>query len=106
MAHIETLLVDIHEQFIEAVRDGRGDRLTESEDIFTGLIWTGEESVEMGLVDGLGSSSYVAREIIEAEDIVEFTAEPDLLERLADRLGIAVAQSLGKTLASGAAAIR
>ena len=106
VAHIETLLVDIHEQFIEAVRDGRGDRLTESEDIFTGLIWTGEESVEMGLVDGLGSSSYVAREIIEAEDIVEFTAEPDLLERLADRLGIAVAQTLGKTLASGAAAIR
>ena len=106
VVHIETLLVDIHEQFINAVKDGRGDRLRDDDDIFTGLIWTGEESLEMGLVDGLGSSSYVAREIIEAEDIVEFTAEPDLLERLTDRLGIAVARALGKTLASGSAEIR
>ena len=101
--HIETLLVDIHEQFITAVKDGRGDRLKEIEDLFTGLIWTGEESLAMGLVDGLGSSSYVAREIIKAEDIVEFTAEPDLLERLTDRLGVGVAQALARVLASGTA---
>ena len=106
VAHIETLLVDIHEQFINAVKDGRGDRLKESEDMFSGLIWTGEESLAMGMADGLGSSSYVAREIIEAEEIVEFTAEPDLLERLTDRLGIATAQALGKILATGSTTIR
>lgn len=105
VAHIETLLVDIHEQFINAVKEGRGDRLKESEDMFSGLIWTGEESLDMGLVDGLGSSSYVAREIIEAEEIVEFTTEPDLLERIADRLGVGVAQALGKSLANSAATI-
>ncbi len=106
VAHIETLLVDIHEQFINAVKDGRGDRLKESEDMFSGLIWTGEESLAMGMADGLGSSSYVAREIIEAEEIVEFTAEPDLLERFTDRLGIATAQALGKILATGSTTIR
>ena len=106
VAHIETLLVDIHDQFINAVKDGRGDRLKESEDLFSGLIWTGEESLAMGMVDGLGSSSYVAREIIEAEEIVEFTAEPDLLERLSDRLGIATAQALAGILASGSTTIR
>ena len=100
--HIETLLVDIHEQFINAVKDGRGERLKADADLFSGLIWTGEEGVALGLVDGLGSSSYVAREIIEVEDIVEFTTEPDLLERLTDRLGIATAQALGKLFASGA----
>lgn len=105
VAHIETLLVDIHEQFINAVKEGRGDRLKESEDMFSGLIWTGEESLDMGLVDGLGSSSYVAREIIEAEEIVEFTTEPDLLERIADRLGVGVAQAMGKILANSAATI-
>jgi protease-4 len=104
--HIETLLVDIHEQFINAVKDGRGDRLKETEDLFSGLIWTGEESLAMGLVDGLGSSSYVAREVIEAEEIVEFTAEPDLLERLTDRLGVGVAQALGKVLANSSTTIR
>jgi protease-4 len=98
--HIETLLVDIHEQFINAVKDGRGERIKADADLFSGLIWTGEESLALGLVDGLGSSSYVAREIIEVEDIVEFTTEPDLLERLTDRLGIATAQALGKLFAS------
>jgi protease-4 len=106
VAHIETLLVDIHEQFINAVKDGRGDRLKQSEDMFSGLIWTGKESLDMGLVDGLGSSSYVAREIIEAEEIVEFTAEPDLLERLSDRLGIGVARALAGILGNSTATIR
>lgn len=106
VAHIETLLVDIHEQFINAVKDGRGDRLKQSEDMFSGLIWTGKESLDMGLVDGLGSSSYVAREIIEAEEIVEFTAEPDLLERLSDRLGVGVARALAGVLGNNTATIR
>jgi protease-4 len=106
VAHIETLLVDIHEQFINAVKDGRGDRLKQSEDMFSGLIWTGKESLDMGLVDGLGSSSYVAREIIEAEEIVEFTAEPDLLERLSDRLGVGVARALAGILGNSTATIR
>ena len=104
--HIEKLLVDIHEQFIHAVKEGRGDRLTDSGDLFSGLIWTGEESVELGLTDGLGSSSYVAREIIEAEEIVEFTAEPDLLERLTDRLGVGVARALSGIMAGSSTIIR
>ncbi|RKZ45858.1 MAG: S49 family peptidase, partial [Gammaproteobacteria bacterium] len=71
--HVETLLTDIHKQFIEVVKKGRGDKLIDDEKIFSGLIWTGEQSIELGLVDALGSPGYVAREVIGAEDIVDFT---------------------------------
>ena len=94
--HVQELLDDIHAQFIEAVRQGRGERLKEDPEIFSGLIWTGEKGVELGLLDGLGSTSYVAREIIGAEDLVDYTVRPDMLSRFADRLGVA----LGKQLAS------
>ncbi|UCC55747.1 MAG: S49 family peptidase [Gammaproteobacteria bacterium] len=104
--HINKLLGDIHEQFKVAVREGRGDRLQDESQIYSGLIWTGDESIELGLVDAIGSSSYVAREIIGAEDIVEFTKEPDLFERLSDRIGVAIARSLGDIIHSGANSIR
>jgi protease-4 len=65
VAHIKTMLNNIHQQFIDAVKQGRGDRLIDDPNIFSGLFWTGEESINLGLVDGLGSSSYVAREIIQ-----------------------------------------
>jgi len=92
--HVRGMLGRIHQQFIEAVREGRGDRLKENEEIFSGLFWTGEESIELGLADELGSSSYVAREVIEAEEIVDFTSEEDFMERFAKRIGAGAAASL------------
>jgi protease-4 len=104
--HINKLLGDIHEQFKTAVREGRGERLQDEAQVYNGLVWTGDEGIELGLVDAIGSSSYVAREIIEAEEIVDFTTEPDLLERLSDRIGVAMARSLGDVINSGAGSIR
>jgi len=79
MVHLQTMIDEIHLQFIDAVKKGRGDRLKEFDDLFTGLIWTGQEALEFGLVDNIGSASYVAREVIGAEDIVEYTVEEDVL---------------------------
>ena len=92
-AHIQGMLSEIHQQFIDSVKKGRGDRLdTTVEGLFEGLIWTGEAAVEIGLVDELGSSSYVAREVIGEETIVDYTVQEDILERFAERLGSSVAQ--------------
>ena len=100
MKHLQSMIDDIHQQFIDAVKKGRGDRLKEFDDLFTGLIWTGREAVEFGLVDNIGSASYVAREVIGAEDIVEYTVEQDVLERLVDRLGASTAKILNKEVLS------
>lgn len=94
--HIQTLLGTIHKQFIDTVKEGRGKRLVDDEKLFTGLIWTGEESVALGLTDGLGNSSFVAREIIEAETIIDYTPRPNYLDRFADRLGVAMASIFEK----------
>ncbi len=92
-AHMQTMLTEIHQQFIDAVKQGRGDRLDSSVDgVFSGLIWTGEAAVNIGLVDELASASHVAREIIGAETIVDYTLQEDILERFAERLGSTVAQ--------------
>ncbi len=89
--HMRTLLSSTHNQFINVVKEGRGDRLSEDASLFTGLIWSGEQSLELGLVDALGSSSYVAREVIGEEKIVNFTHKPNPFENFADRLGISMA---------------
>ena len=94
--HLQAMIDNIHQQFIDAVKKGRGERLKEIDDIFSGLIWTGEEAIEFGLVDKVGSASYVAREVIGAEDIVEYTVEVDVFERLVDRLGASTAKVLSK----------
>jgi protease-4 len=99
--HVNVLLANIHQQFINAVKEGRGDRLKDNPDLFTGLIWTGEEGVPMGLADEIGSTSYVAREIIGAEDVVDFTEKPDFFKRLSDRIGMAMAKGLSESFASG-----
>ncbi len=92
-AHMQTLLTEIHQQFINSVKQGRGDRLdTTVEGLFSGLIWTGEGAVDIGLVDELASSSHVAREVIGEETIVNYTVHDDILERFAERLGSTVAQ--------------
>jgi len=92
--HLTGLLESVHDQFINAVKQGRGDRLKEVDGMFTGLIWTGDQSVELGLVDELGSSSYVAREIFKEENIVNFTIQPDFLERFSKQIGAQVSNLL------------
>jgi len=104
--HVQGLLDGIHQQFIDAVKAGRGDRLADNPDIFSGLFWSGEDGVKLGLVDGLGSSSYVAREVIGVEKIVDFTARPDYFERFADRIGAAMANVIGDNLGLGSTALR
>lgn len=94
--HIQKMLDEIHQQFISAVKKGRGDRLKESDGVFSGLFWSGETSVKMGLTDGLGNSSYVARELIGEEEIVNFTPREDIVERFAKRIGADAAASLMK----------
>ena len=85
--HIDQLLDGIYQQFVQIVREGRGDRLVEDDRIFSGLVWTGEQSVELGLIDGLGNTDYVAREVIGAEEIVDFTYQDTLLEQFSRELG-------------------
>lgn len=85
--HAQALLDEIHAQFIEAVRAGRGDRLRDAPEIFSGLVWSGARSVELGLADGLGSLAQVAREQIGAERIVDFSKKESFADRVARRLG-------------------
>ncbi len=85
---------EIHQQFIDVVRDGRGKRLKETPDMFSGLVWVGQKSIELGLADALGSVEYVARDVIKAEDIVDFTPRENVAERLAKRFGAGMAEGL------------
>jgi protease-4 len=86
-AHLQDQLDEIHAQFISAVQQGRGDRLADDPSIYSGLIWTGTQAQELGLIDAFGSAGFVAREVIGAERIVEFGGEESLLERFARDLG-------------------
>ena len=93
-AHMQGLLDEIHRQFIDTVKKGRGDRLKgEESELFSGLFWSGERAVALGLVDELAGPDYVAREVIGAEDKVDFSRERDWLERFADRIGAASARA-------------
>ncbi len=98
VAHMKTLLADIHQQFINDVKKGRGERLKDDPSLFTGLVWSGQQSLDLGLIDGFGSSSYVAREIIGEENIVDYSPSTDLLERFAEKIGATTAQSLVEIL--------
>lgn len=91
------LLAEIHQQFIKVVRDGRGNRLKETPDMFSGLFWSGETSVKLGLADALGSFDWVAREVIKEENIVDFTTREGLADRFARRFGAAMANTLGSS---------
>lgn len=92
-AYAKTMLEDIHQQFIATVRAGRGNRLKETSDMFSGLIWTGAKSIELGLADAIGSTEYVAREVIKAEDIVDYTPQQSLTDKFAKRFGAASAEA-------------
>jgi protease IV len=88
--HAQQMLDQIHAQFIDAVKQGRGKRLQDSPDIFSGLFWTGEKSVELGLADGFGDTDYVAREVIKAPDVVDYTVKESISDRVARKFGAAV----------------
>ncbi|MGM0571299.1 S49 family peptidase [Marinobacter sp.] len=94
VAFWESVLENTHDQFIEYVRKGRGDRLADDERLFSGLVWTGEQALELGLVDGLGSTSWVARELVGAEDIVDYTPQPSPFRQFTDALGVSIVGAL------------
>jgi protease-4 len=96
--HARKMLDEIHQQFIKVVREGRGNRLKESPEIFSGLVWTGERAVQLGLADGFGSLDSVARDVIKAESVVDFTPEENYFEQLSKRLGAGAAESLARAL--------
>lgn len=102
VAFIKGLLEGIHRQFIAAVKEGRGDRLKGGEELFSGLFWTGEESIALGLADGVGSSGSVAREVLGVEEIIKYSKKHDLLDRLAERFGMMLAETLRHALATDA----
>lgn len=94
-AFAQNMLDQIHQQFIKVVREGRGNRLKENEQTFSGLFWNGEESIKLGLADAEGSADYVAREIIKQSDIVDFTYQETVVDRFAKKLGASMGQELG-----------
>ena len=97
-AHVKTLMGDIHQQFVGVVKEGRGKRLQESPEIFSGLIWTGQRSVDLGLADGFGSLESVARDVVKAEEIVDFTQKEGIAEKFARRFGAAAASTVVEAL--------
>lgn len=85
--YMQNLINQVHQQFISAVKSGRGARLKETPDMFSGLVWTGEESIKLGIIDAMGTQDYVAKEIIGAETLVDFTQQERLVDRIAGKLG-------------------
>ena len=97
-AHAQAMLNEIHQQFIAVVRNGRGSRLKETPETFSGLYWSGAKAVEMGLADGFGTVDSVARDIVKVEDIVDYTAHEGLPERVLKKFGAAVGQGAVKAM--------
>lgn len=95
----QAMLNEVHEQFKTVVREGRGSRLKETPEVFSGLFWSGEQSIKIGLADALGSADYVAREVIKQEEIVDFTYQEDFASRIAKRIGASVSATLGEVVA-------
>jgi len=100
--YFQTLLDEIHGEFIAAVKAGRGDRLGDDPQLYSGKSWGGKKSIELGLADGIGNVDYVAREVIQAEAVVNYTPQPDVFKRFADRLGATMANVLVETMGGSA----
>jgi protease-4 len=100
VAYAQAMLDQIHGQFIKVVKEGRGNRLKESADTFSGLFWNGEEAVRKGLADHFGNLDYVAREVIKAEEVVDYTPRENVAERLAKRFGASIGEGAVRTLRS------
>lgn len=90
--HAQAMLDQIHRQFIDVVKAGRGKRLKDTPELFTGLFWTGQQAVDMGLADQMANLDYVAREVVKAEELVDYTRRENVAERLAKRFGAAVGE--------------
>ena len=105
-AYIQGMLGEIHNQFIAVVKKGRGERLKESPDTFSGLVWSGQQAVTLGLADGLGNLDHVAREVVKAEDIVDYTQRENVGLRLARQFGVSVGQGFYKAAASAGVQLR
>ncbi len=99
-AFVQEMLSEVHQQFIKVVRDGRGDRLKETPEMFSGLVWNGAKSVELGLTDALGTVDGVAREVFKAPEVVDYTMKDNLAERVAKRFGAAMGESVAKVMSS------
>jgi protease-4 len=104
--YVKQLMSDIHQQFVGVVREGRGQRLKDAPEIFSGLIWTGQRSIDLGLADGFGSLEYVAREVVKAEEIVDFTVTEGIAEKFARRFGASVASAFAESLLRYSAGFR
>jgi protease-4 len=95
---IKTMIDEIHQQFIAVVKEGRGARLKESADLFSGRVWNGEQAVKIGLADGFGTVDTVARDVFKAPDILDYTMKENFAERVAKRFGAEVGAAAGKSL--------
>jgi len=96
--YAQQMLGDIHQQFIAVVRAGRGSRIKDSPELFTGLVWNGKRSIELGLTDALGSVRSVARDVVKAEDIVDFTVQENVAERVVRKFGATMGRSLAASI--------
>jgi protease-4 len=105
-AYAEDMLKQIHAQFIDVVKKGRGERLQITPDTFSGLVWNGQQAVEMGLADGLGSLDQVARDVVKAEDIIDYTQRENVAERLAKRFGAGMGETALKLVQSTGLSLR
>jgi protease-4 len=97
-AYAKAMIGQIHQQFIAVVKQGRGDRLKENRETFSGLFWNGEEAIRLGLVDKVGNLDFVAREVVKAEEIIDYTTRENLAERFARRFGAAIGYGAIKAL--------
>ncbi len=96
--YMQTLINQVHQQFIAAVKQGRGDRLKETPDTFSGLVWTGEEGVKLGIADAYGNDSSVAKDLIGAERLVDFTESEQLIDKIMGKMGASFGHAIGSVL--------
>ena len=94
--HAQLLLGEVHRQFIEVVRQGRGNRLKETPDMFSGLMWTGSQSIALGLADDYGTVDSIARDVIKAETVLDYSVRENIAERFVRRFGAEVARTIGR----------
>ena len=97
-AFAQTMLDQIHQQFINVVKQGRGARLKETPEVFSGLFWTGQQAIDMGLADQLGNLDFVAREVVKAEELIDYTRKDNVAERLVKRFGASIGEGSVKAL--------
>jgi protease-4 len=100
MAYAKVMIDQVHHQFIKVVREGRGDRLKETPETFSGLFWNGEEAVRTGLADRFGNLDFVAREVVKAPEVVDYTPRENVAEKLAKRLGVSIGAGAVQALRS------